>query len=48
MNLPGGGQWESAIAFLVLGFLIWELRNLRRTQRQDREKAQQAEAKPPE
>jgi cytochrome c-type biogenesis protein CcmH/NrfF len=48
MSLPGGGQWESAIAFLVLGFLIWELRSLRRTQREDREKARQAEAKPPE
>jgi hypothetical protein len=32
----------------VLGFLIWELRNLRRTQRIDREKARQTEAKPPE
>jgi hypothetical protein len=49
MSLPGGGQWESAIAFLVLGFLIWELRSLRRTQRADREKAaRQAEVKPPE
>jgi hypothetical protein len=48
MSLPGGGQWESAIAFLVLGLLIWELRSLRRTQRADREKARQAEAKPPE
>ena len=48
MSLPGGGQWESAIAFLVLGFLIWELRNLRRTQREDLEKTRQAEVKPPE
>ena len=48
MSLPGGGQWESVIAFLVLGFLVWELRSLRRTQRADREKARQAEAKPPE
>nr|WP_294554772.1 hypothetical protein [uncultured Rhodopila sp.] len=48
MSLPAGGQWESAIAFLVLGFLVWELRNLRRTQRADRERARDAEAKPPE
>jgi hypothetical protein len=48
MNWPSGMQWEWAIGeFLVLGFLVWELRNLRRTQRRDREKLQQAE-KPPE
>jgi cytochrome c-type biogenesis protein CcmH/NrfF len=48
MSMPNGGQWEVAIGLLVLGFLVWELRSLRRTQREDREKARQAEAKPPE
>nr|WP_294528647.1 hypothetical protein [uncultured Rhodopila sp.] len=48
MSLPSGGQWESVIGVLVLGLLVWELRSLRRTQRADREKARQAEAKPPE
>jgi hypothetical protein len=37
--------------FLVLGFLIWELRRLRASQRQDREKAaaeqRQAESEAP-
>ena len=48
MNWPAGGQWEWALGeFLVLGFLFWELYSLRRTQRRDREKLQQAD-KPPE
>ncbi len=43
MNWPSGVQWEWAIGeFAVLGFLIWELVRLRRTQRQDREKARKA------
>jgi hypothetical protein len=47
MNLPSGAQWEWAIGeFAVLGFLIWELISLRRTQRRDREKAKrEAEGK---
>jgi hypothetical protein len=48
MNTPSGVQWEWAIGeFLVLGFLVYELFSLRRTQRRDREKARQAEASPP-
>jgi hypothetical protein len=52
MSLPSGIQWEAAIWVLVLGFLIWELRRLRASQRQDREKAEaerlkQAETPPP-
>jgi hypothetical protein len=38
---PSGVQWEWAIGeFVVLGLLFWELYRLRRSQRQDREKAQ--------
>jgi hypothetical protein len=53
MSLPSGIQWESAIWVLVLGFLIWELRRLRASQRQDRERAEserlrQSEKLPPE
>ncbi len=45
MNWPSGVQWEWAIGeFAVLGFLVWELYRLRRTQRRDREKAREAEA----
>jgi hypothetical protein len=41
VNWPSGVQWEWAIGeFLVLGLLIWELRRLRASQRQDREKAE--------
>jgi hypothetical protein len=48
LNWPSGVRWEWAIGdFLVVGFLIWELRSLRRTQRRDREKLQHAE-KPPD
>ena len=47
VNWPSGVQWEWAIGeFAVLGFLFWELYRLRRTQRQDRAKAQQAEQTP--
>jgi hypothetical protein len=48
MNWPSGMQWEWAIGeFAVLGFLFWELRRLRRSQRQDRERARgAAEAEP--
>jgi hypothetical protein len=46
MNWPHGVQWEWAIGELaLLGFLIWELCSVRRTQRQDREKTKQS---PPE
>jgi hypothetical protein len=38
------GQWEWAIGeFVVLPLLFFELYRLRRSQRQDREKARQAE-----
>jgi hypothetical protein len=49
MNWPVGVQWEWAVGELaVLGFLIWELRSLRKTQRLDREKAaREAEAETP-
>ena len=41
MKWPSGVQWEWAIGeFAVLGLLFWELYRLRRSQRQDREKAQ--------
>ena len=41
MSWPSGVQWEWAIGeFAVLGFLVWELVKLRRTQRLDREKAE--------
>jgi hypothetical protein len=47
MSLPSGVQWEWAIGeFAVLGFLIWELVRLRRTQRRDRERARLAEGAP--
>ena len=40
MNLPHGVQWEWAIGdFLLLGFLIWQLVSVRRSLREDREKA---------
>jgi hypothetical protein len=46
VSLPSGVQWEWALGeFLVLGFLIWELRSLRRTQRA---RKQRETAKPPE
>jgi hypothetical protein len=45
VNWPSGVQWEWAIGeFALLGFLFWELFRLRRTQREDREKAQKLEA----
>jgi hypothetical protein len=41
VNRRSGMPFEWAIGeFLVLGFLIWELRRLRASQRQDREKAE--------
>jgi hypothetical protein len=41
VNGAAGVQFEWAIGeFVVLGFLIWELRRLRASQRQDREKAE--------
>jgi hypothetical protein len=49
MSWPEGGQWEWAIGeFAVLMFLFWELYRLRRTQRRDREKANDAERAKPE
>jgi hypothetical protein len=36
---------ELLLGLALLGFLVWELRNLRRTQRIDREKAREAEPK---
>jgi hypothetical protein len=40
MNLPSGVQWEWAIGeFIILPLLFFELYRLRRSQRQDREKA---------
>jgi hypothetical protein len=44
VNWPEGGQWEWAIGeFAVLIFLFWELYRLRRIQRHDRDKANEAE-----
>jgi hypothetical protein len=40
MSSPSGIQWEAVIWVLVLGGLFWELRRLRASQRQDREKAE--------
>jgi hypothetical protein len=40
VSAPSGLQWESVIWVLVLGLLFWELRRLRASQRQDREKAE--------
>lgn len=43
MNLPSGVQWEWAIGeFVILPLLFYELYSLRRSQRQDREKARGA------
>ncbi len=45
MNWPSGVQWEWAIGEgFVLVLLFYELYRLRRSQRQDREKAREAEA----
>ncbi len=50
MNWPHGMQWEWALGdFLLLGFLIWQLVSVRRSLREDREKAarEAAETPPP-
>jgi hypothetical protein len=40
MNWPHGMQWEWAIGdFALLAFLIWQLVSVRRSLREDREKA---------
>lgn len=45
LSWPSGVQWEWAIGeFAVLGFLVWELYSLRRTQRRDRQKAAETSA----
>lgn len=47
ISWPSGSQWEWAIGeFAVLGFLVWELFSLRRTQRRDRRKAAEAGREP--
>ena len=47
ISWPSGVQWEWAIGeFAVLGFLVWELFSLRRTQRRDRRKAAEAGREP--
>jgi hypothetical protein len=46
--MPSGIQWEATIWVLVLGLLFWELRRLRASQRQDREKAEAERLRQPE
>jgi hypothetical protein len=48
VNWPGGVPIELVFGLALLAFLVWELRSLRRTQRLDREKAREAETRPPE